>query len=55
MIQIDDHDVKEAEQCKILEYLVTQRASADDQHVGGLNLLLVPPWDEAQPAEAIFL
>jgi len=52
-VQIDNDDVQEAEEREVFEDLVAERTCADDEHAGGANLLLVPPWDEPEAAITI--
>src|SRR5215469_163073 len=54
-VEIDHYDIGEAEQRKVLENFIAQRACAYHQHMRGAQLLLVPPADETKATEAVII
>jgi hypothetical protein len=45
--------MEESEQGQIFQDLIAEGAGSDHQHPRRTNLLLIPPWDQAQAAVAI--
>src|SRR6266436_3793335 len=54
-VGIDDYDTAESEQNKILENFIAQGAGANHENLAGRQLRLVPPRDQPQSAEPVFV
>ena len=54
-IQIGDQDMADAQQRKIFENLIAERAGTDHQHFCIGELFLIPPADELEAVESIVL
>ncbi len=52
-VHVHYDDVPEAEQAQIFKDFIAKSASADHQHFGFADFILVPPGNQAEPAVAV--
>ncbi len=55
LVEVHDEQMADPHQGEVLDDLVAQRAGADHHDLGILNLLLLPPGDELEGAQPVFV